>query len=115
MSALDKLNAKAKEHTEKKNQLNNDTSEKNDNKSIGKHIEKEKKQIEIEDALSQKITKKVVQEKKVKHAGGRPKTRGKYKMVNVAVPEDVYNRLKEVCNGNMTYYLNDIIRKNVNM
>ena len=54
-------------------------------------------------------------EVKKKHAGGRPNTRGKFKMVNIALPEDVYYRVKEVCNGNMTYYLNKVIKESVGM
>ena len=115
MGALDKLNAKAKEQTEKKEHFNNGDSEKNESKPAERDAEKQPKTTENNYVSKQKKTRKGTRTKKAKHPGGRPNTRGKYKMVNIAIPEDVYDRLKEVCNGNMTYYLNDIIRKNIKM
>ncbi len=48
-----------------------------------------------------------------KHPGGRPPVRGEYKMFNIALPLDTYNKIKEKSGGNMTYYINDVQRKNV--
>ena len=115
MSALDKLNAKAREHIEKKERSKNVEFEKVEDNPADRHAEKENEPTESFLASKERNTKKVMQTKKGKHAGGRPNTRGRFKMVNIAVPEEVYDRLKEVCNGNMTYYLNDIIRKNIKM
>ncbi len=48
-----------------------------------------------------------------KHAGGRPNTRGEFKVLNIAVPMETYEKLKEVSNGNMTYYINNLLRENL--
>ncbi len=54
-----------------------------------------------------------------KHPGGRKNTRGKldedYKMVNIAMPMDVYEKIKEASNGNMTYYINSVLRDSAEM
>ena len=52
-----------------------------------------------------------------KHPGGRNNTRGEagkdYKMINIEIPIDVYEKLRDKSGGNMTYFLNDLIKKNV--
>ncbi len=49
-----------------------------------------------------------------KHPGGRTNTRGEagkdYKMINIAVPTEVYNKIKEKSGGNMTYFINSLFR-----
>lgn len=72
-----------------------------------------------------KDTKKPVQKaqkagpKKEKHPGGRTNTRGKngkdYRMVNIAMPLELYNRLKAASDGNMTHYINSVLKREIGM
>lgn len=115
MSALDKLNAKA-----------NITATKEDDKVV-QNKSVQKKQTNKQPVKEKKATvkvetpakKKIVQEtpKTEKHAGGRKNTRGTngkdYKMMNIAVPMDVYEKLKEASNGNMTFYINSVLKSSV--
>ena len=117
MSALDKLKTKANmtensEETithkkvtpeEKKSAApmsvpRKTTVQKNKQDTVGKQIPKEDKKSE-------------------KHPGGRKNTRGErgedYKMMNIAVPIEVYEKLKEASNGNMTFYVNAVLRNSV--
>ena len=98
MNAMDKLKAKAKSAEDTRGKKSETTATESKNRNV-QEIRKTTEVGGIER----------------KHPGGRPNTRGNYKMVNIAVPEDVYNRIKEVCNGNMTYYINDLLRKSVDI
>lgn len=54
----------------------------------------------------------------VKNKGGRPKTRTEaVKIANIAIPESVYGEMSEyalaIYNGNMTEYINTLIRKDL--
>ena len=104
MSALDKLNARANINTEKK--------EEEKKKEVEK--KKTKKVINSSAKPTPAPTKK---KNSGKHAGGRTNIRGEsgkdYKMVNVAVPVDVYEKVKAASNGNMTYYINAVLKKSV--
>ena len=124
MSALDKLNAKAnitsnkeEDKTEKKV-----APKKQPEKAVKQTTEKKTKTTTTKTTSSEKMkpaSKKVeaVKEDKTKRAVGRKNTRGKegedYKMMNIAVPMDVYEKLREACNGNMTYYINAILKESV--
>jgi len=90
----------------------NDTSEK-------KSIEKDNKRTESEKKSTTKVPKNVKEKKEEKHAGGRPNKRGEkgrdFQMINVAVPVEIYEKLKaaseEKTAGNMTYYINSILKE----
>ncbi len=116
MSALDKLNAKA-------NIVKTEDVEK---KPVTTKAPKAKKATQAPKKTSTVAEKKTVikedkkgSETKVtnKHAGGRTNTRGTagkdYKMMNIAVPMDVYEKLKEASNGNMTFYINSLLKNSV--
>ncbi len=116
MSALDKLNAKANivktEDVEKKPVTNKTQKVKNTTPTP-------KKTSAITDKKNVTKAEKKGTEKKVteKHPGGRTNTRGTagkdYKMMNIAVPIDVYEKLKEASNGNMTFYINSLLKNSV--
>ena len=111
MSALDKLNAKAKE----KQNIQMPAGEKKD-EAESANIRKMEKKAQTAETRQKGTAKKVATKTKTgKHAGGRPNTRGNYKMVNIALPLEVYDKVKEVCNGNMTFFLNSVIRESVGM
>lgn len=111
MSALDKLNAKAikKVNTEVK--------------ETPKTIEEKKEANEADLKSSESFTEKpkkpeaAKEPKKKKHAGGRKPTRGQngkdYKMMNIAIPMEIYEKLQAASNGNMTYYINSILKSSV--
>ena len=56
---------------------------------------------------------------KKKHAGGRKRTRGEegidYKMVNIAIPMEIYEKLlsgsEQYAAGNLTFYINSILKE----
>ena len=115
MGALDKLNARAKkdvmEETAEKKEAVKETV-------APAKAEGVKKAAATKTVKKPKTTAAATPKKKTtekKHPGGRPNTRGNYKMVNVALSEDLYNRIQEVCMGNMTYYINDVLKKSVGM
>ena len=115
MGALDKLNARAKKEpaevvTEKKEQTKKEVVSAKTEKAESDAVTKTEKQTKSQPASTPK--KKPAAKK---HPGGRPNTRGNYKMVNVALSADLYNRIQEVCMGNMTYYFNDVLKKSVGM
>lgn len=118
MSALDKLNAKANivktEDIEKMPVTNKTTKSKKATQAPKKVTTVTKKKTEL------KVEKKGSEVKVAeKHPGGRTNTRGTagkdYKMMNIAVPIDVYEKLKEASNGNMTYYINSLLKESVKM
>lgn len=105
MSALDKLNAKANVKASEVPQM-----------KVQPDIKTEVKETKkIASAKKGNASEKTV--KKEKHPGGRTNTRGvpqkDYKMINVAVPIDIYNKLKEASNGNMTFYINNLLKNSV--
>lgn len=123
MSALDKLNAKAnitvnkeEDKTEKKV-----APKKQPEKAVKATAEKKKTTTKktTSSVKAKPVSKKAetVKEEKVKKAVGRKNTRGKegedYKMMNIAVPMDVYEKLREASNGNMTFYINSVLRNSV--
>lgn len=107
MSALDKLNAKAikKVNAEVKDIPKKEVKPAN-LEEIKPIIEKPK---EPEAPKAEKGKKK--------NPGGRKNTRGQngkdYKMMNIAIPMEVYAKLQAASNGNMTYYINSILRNSV--
>ncbi len=116
MSALDKLNAKANivktEDVEKKPVTNKAPKAKKTTpapKKIATVAEKKSVIKEDKKGTEKKVTKK--------HSGGRTNTRGTagkdYKMMNIAVPIDIYEKLKEASNGNMTFYINSLLKNSV--
>lgn len=64
---------------------------------------------------------KIVEKKSTeqKKTSGRPNTRGKkgkdFQLINIAVPNDVYNKLRELsyekAAGNMTFYINKLLKE----
>ncbi len=122
MSALDKLNAKAnitvnKEEDKKEKKI---APKKQPEKAVKPIAEEKKTTTKATSSVKTKpVRKKVetVKEEKVKKTVGRKNTRGKegedYKMMNIAVPMDVYEKLREASNGNMTYYINAILKESV--
>jgi hypothetical protein len=107
MSALDKLNAKAVKRVSVKKK---DIPAKVDNlKDMHKESDFENVKIISENAKSPKTKKK--------HPGGRTNVRGKkgedYRMVNIAMPTDLYDRIREESHGNMTFFINQILRKSL--
>lgn len=130
MSALDKLNAKAsieklevKKETPKKTTVKKMSEKKPVQKKMSEPVKKVAEKTKAAPKKEQVEEKPFMKEVKVahkpeKHAGGRKNIRGEngkdFKMVNIAVPIDVYDRIKEASRGNMTYYINDILRKSVN-
>ena len=119
MSALDKLNAKANitktEDVEKKPAANKTSRAKKTNQTTKKTSSiPEKKTVKKEYKEEKKGIEKKVSSK---HPGGRTNTRGTagkdYKMMNIAVPIDVYEKLKVASNGNMTYYINSLLKNSV--
>lgn len=118
MSALDKLNAKANivktEDIEKMPVTNITTKSR-------KTTQAPKKETTVTNKKTEPKVDKKGSEVKVaeKHPGGRTNTRGTagkdYKMMNIAVPIDVYEKLKEASNGNMTYYINSLLKESVKM
>ena len=72
---------------------------------------KEKKEDKKENLSGEQ--KEIKKSKNGKHAGGRPNTRGEHKILNIAVPIEIYEKLKEVSNGNMTYYINSLLEDNL--
>lgn len=107
MSALDKLNAKAKKVNTEVNTI-----------KPKKAVEEKKEEIKV---ITQEEASNVPDkpEKKKKHPGGRKSTRGKkdidYKMMNIAIPMDVYEKLQAASNGNMTYFINQILKNSVDL
>ena len=145
MGALDKLNKKAselsgtgtKQESEKvdkkavsignakKTDIKTETKTKknsaNVNKAVTKNVnmlpastEAKGKSASVKGTTSKKVTDKK-ETGSGKHPGGRPRKEGTYKKVNLSVPEEVYNRLKEVSGGNMTYYINSMLREKVGL
>lgn len=107
MSALDKLNAKAIKKVSVKEK---DIPAKVD------EIKKVRKEADFSDATL--ISENVKSPKtKKKHPGGRTNVRGKkgedYRMVNIAMPTDLYDRIREESHGNMTFFVNQILRKSL--
>lgn len=105
MSALDKLNAKAIKKVSIKEK---DIPAKVD------EIKKIYKEADFSDVTL--ISENVKSPKaKKKHPGGRTNVRGKkgedYRMVNIAMPSDLYDRIREESHGNMTFFINQILRK----
>ncbi len=129
MSALDKLNAKAnikKETKEKTPSTKPATKAAQRKKEVSlkdQIVSAEKKQTEIKQKKELKNEKEKTVAKKAtgsgKHPGGRTNTRGKmgedFKMINIAVPIEVYDMLKEASHGNMTYYVNSLLRESVGL
>lgn len=122
MSALDKLNAKANitANKEEDKTVKKVATKKQLEKAVKPIAEKKKTTTKTTSSVKAKpVSKKVetVKEEKVKKAVGRKNTRGKegedYKMMNIAVPMDVYEKLREASNGNMTYYINAILKESV--
>lgn len=111
MSALDKLNAKAIR------KVNAEVKE------IPKKAAEFKKAMEAADLEEIKpIHPKEPEAPKAskgkkKNPGGRKNTRGQngkdYKMMNIAIPMEVYEKLQAASNGNMTYYINSILKSSV--
>ena len=109
MSALDKLNARAK------------------NKIVipepAEAPDTEPKKDPIPEIVKEDPAEIIPEEKpkkeKKKHAGGRRKTRGEegidYKMVNIAIPMEIYEKLldgsEQYAAGNLTFYINSILRE----
>ncbi len=122
MSALDKLNAKANitANKEEDKTVKKVATKKQLEKAVKPTAEKKKTTTKTTSSVKAKpVSKKVetVKEEKVKKAVGRKNTRGKegedYKMMNIAVPMDVYEKLREASNGNMTFYINSVLRNSV--
>ena len=132
VSALKKLDEKAKRNVEKKEEDKKKPEEKNEirkgtKKSVKTGATPPKKTTQKPKATQPKkttpktkatTTKKTTPNKSnTKHPGGRTNTRGKsgkdYKMVNVAVPVEIYEKVKAASNGNMTYYINAVLKKSV--
>jgi hypothetical protein len=116
MSALDKLNAKA----------NIVKTEEVEKKPVTNKAPKEKKTAQVPKKTPVATNKRTVAKEEKegndtkvanKHPGGRTNTRGiagkDYKMMNIAVPIDVYEKLKEASNGNMTFYINSLLKNSV--
>lgn len=85
-----------------------------------KKTEKEVKK-EIHEEKIVEITAPVVEniDEMPKKTSGRPNTRGKkgkdFQLINIAVPNDVYNKLRELsyekAAGNMTFFINKILKE----
>ena len=89
-----------------------------------KEVVEKKKEEAVEEVTTKSKISQVKEEnkepeKKAKHPGGRKNIRGvngkDYKMLNVAVPSDVYEKLKAASNGNMTFFVNAVLRESVGM
>lgn len=85
-------------------------------------VEETPKEEIIKEKTTPKISKlddkKINAPKKEKKTSGRPNTRGEkgvdFQLINIAVPNDVYNQLRELsyeyAAGNMTFYINKILK-----
>lgn len=75
----------------------------------------------LNSAPSNEKTEKIVETKvtEQRKTSGRPNTRGKkgkdFQLINIAVPNDVYNKLRELsyekAAGNMTFYINKLLKE----
>lgn len=77
--------------------------------------------IELETNLVPKkavISTKSIEFDKSSRKVGRPKTKqGEFKTINIAVPIEILNKLKnvkEIYQGNLTHYINKLIEKDLN-
>lgn len=118
MSALDKLNAKAIKKVNAEVKKETDSAEFSFPKS---EVKKEVPEADLKASGSfaekPKKPEAVKEPKKKKHPGGRKPTRGQngkdYKMMNIAIPMEIYEKLQAASNGNMTYYINSILKSSV--
>lgn len=130
MSALDKLNNKAKNPTQKPAPKKQPPKEKTKTESVKIDAEEPKEDVVVKTIQNSQPAKTedsdpiaVVEPTPAKqtpgkHPGGRTNTRGiknkDYKMINISLPIDVYEKLKaESPGGNMTRYITDILSKNI--
>lgn len=106
MAALDKLKAKSIENSSEVKDIPKKVAELN-----------ELKKQAAQNPISEPAAASKSQKTNKKHAGGRKNMRGKkgsdYRMVNIAVPMDLYEKLQEASCGNMTYYINSVLRKSI--
>ena len=130
MSALDKLNNKAKNPVQKPVPKKQPPKEKANAEPAKPKAEEPKEEVVVKTIQNSRPAKSEVSEPKItveptpakqtpgKHPGGRTNTRGiknkDYKMINISLPIDVYEKLKEQSpGGNMTRYITDILSRNI--